>query len=227
MKVNRYRDRIKLYKKRQQIKILRKHILIELPLLLIIILLFNNYFFFFVRIEENAMQPLLQQNQLCLFNKIHYGLQKPFSFDTPENRYRMKNLRRGDVVAMQIPESKPASTIKHIFDLPLYLLTLGMVNLVPRKIIIRRIIALPGDTIAIKNKKIYINHELLKPHWKIKISGSRQAPEHISTKDNLKPVFIPAGKTFVLNDNWQYLNDSRSFGLVDLYKIEGKLNQQK
>jgi signal peptidase I len=82
------------------------------------------------------------------------------------------------------------------------------------KTLIKRVIAIPGDTIAIKDRQVILNGEPLdEPYTK---DGY--------TKTDLDEITIPQGKIFVMGDNRQNSSDSRSstVGLVDIDSVMGK-----
>lgn len=81
------------------------------------------------------------------------------------------------------------------------------------KLLIKRIIALPGDEITIRDGDVYVNGEKLKEPY---IDGSY-------TNGDVSMI-IPEGKLFVMGDNRNNSLDSRDqiLGLVDESDIVGK-----
>ncbi len=78
------------------------------------------------------------------------------------------------------------------------------------RILIKRVIAVSGDHLVIKNSKIYLNgKQLSEPYLK---------ESHFSGDQNIK---IPKGKLFVLGDNRNCSRDSRSFGCVKKEEMIG------
>ena len=81
------------------------------------------------------------------------------------------------------------------------------------KLLIKRVIATPGDEIRIKEGNVYINENLLEEDY---------IPE-VYTDGNIDMI-IPEDKMFVMGDNRNNSLDSRddSLGLVDFDTIVGK-----
>ena len=77
---------------------------------------------------------------------------------------------------------------------------------------IKRIMALPGDTIECKNNKLYINDEEFTESY---------IPETTFTED-ISRTEVPEGKMYVLGDNRTNSGDSRDIGFVDYKDIYGK-----
>ncbi|MGH9755903.1 MAG: signal peptidase I [Blastocatellia bacterium] len=98
-------------------------------------------------------------------------------------------LHRGDIVVLLYPHDQTKSYIK-------------------------RIIGLPGETIEIKDGKIYINgNQIEEPYL---------APEYASQDTMPGPVAIPPDNYFVMGDNRKNSSDSRYWGPVPRKLIYGK-----
>lgn len=78
--------------------------------------------------------------------------------------------------------------------------------------VIKRVIALPGETIEIKDGKTYINGSLLdeSAYWNDYIIG------------DMDPVTVPEDCVFVMGDNRNVSLDSRIEGPVPYYRIIGR-----
>ncbi len=86
-----------------------------------------------------------------------------------------------------------------------------------RKLIIKRVIGLPNETIKIENGDIYINNTILKQTFLFKEKS------FLNKSINTKPLKIPENYFFVLGDNRNNSNDSRAFGAVSEKSIYGKV----
>jgi len=112
---------------------------------------------------------------------------------TDKISYRFNEPRRGDVVVFKAPPDFKEEFIK-------------------------RIIALPGETISINDNKIYINGNLFEEKY---------IPSEIPTQNGSflkegQDIVLPENSYFVLGDNRPHSLDSRRFGFVTLDKITGK-----
>lgn len=82
------------------------------------------------------------------------------------------------------------------------------------KLLIKRVIGLPGDTIAIMDGKVYLNGEVYKEAY-IKDG---------TTNGYIEPYTVPEGQLFCMGDNRLVSVDSRDYrvGCVDIDSIVGK-----
>jgi signal peptidase I len=78
-------------------------------------------------------------------------------------------------------------------------------------LLIKRVIGLPGEKVEIKDGKVHINeHPIAEPYLS-------QQPQR-----NMPATVVPPDHVFVLGDNRNFSNDSRSFGPVPLDNIIGR-----
>ncbi|MEL7565011.1 MAG: signal peptidase I [Dehalobacterium sp.] len=101
--------------------------------------------------------------------------------------YRLEPPRRGDIVVFKFPLNE-------------------------KKEYIKRIIALPGETIEGKDNKILINGQKLREDY---LQNDR-------TYDDFGPVQMGQEEYYVLGDNRKDSEDSRFWGPLDGEKIRGK-----
>lgn len=82
---------------------------------------------------------------------------------------------------------------------------------------IKRIIALEGEHVEIKDGKVYVNDKELQEDY---------LPEGVTTNGERLPytnVVVPKGCIYVLGDNRGSSTDSRSFGCIPLDRVESRV----
>ncbi|HLE11872.1 MAG: signal peptidase I [Bdellovibrionales bacterium RIFOXYD12_FULL_39_22] len=194
-------------------------------ILIFFILIARSIFLEPFKIPTGSMIPSLLVGDFILVNKMAYGLKVPFSDIGNHNPVYLAFQRapsRGDVVVFKFPKDKDLNYVK-------------------------RIIGLPGDTLEIKDKTVYINdvpignteisgdafmHDMDKSlrDSNLKFFKTRTGEhEHIIQQDtdnyyqtNYPKRKIPAKKYFMMGDNRDFSFDSRFWGLVDEKLIKGR-----
>lgn len=145
------------------------------------------------KIPSGSMLPTLLIGDHLLVNKFIYGIRVPF---TGKILVPIKDPKQGDVVVFRYPKDRSIDYIK-------------------------RVIGIPGDTIEIKNKKVFINGTAIDDE-----SGHISSPSildgNVSPRDNFGPVLVPENRIFVMGDNRDNSYDSRFWGFVDQKDILGK-----
>jgi signal peptidase I len=95
----------------------------------------------------------------------------------------------------------------------------------PSKLFIKRVIALEGEKIEIRNKQVYIDDKPIQEDYKIHTDSQIfTKEEHYSEaiRDNFGPWVVPSGQLFVLGDNRDNSMDSRQWGVSSLSSVKGK-----
>lgn len=110
--------------------------------------------------------------------------------------YKTSDPERGDIIVFEFPKD-------------------------PKVDYIKRIIAAGGDSIELRNKKLFINGieqiETYTEHVTSVIMERESSP-----RDNFGPVTVPDDTVFVMGDNRDNSYDSRFWGFVEMEKIRGK-----
>lgn len=145
------------------------------------------------KIPSGSMKDTLLIGDHILVNKFIYGVKLPL---VQKTLIPIKDPRRGDIVVFKFPED-------------------------PDKDFIKRVIGIGGDTVEIRNKKVYVNGELLNHDMGIH-KDARIIPQLIQPRDNFGPVTVPEDALFVMGDNRDHSYDSRFWGFVDLEDVKGK-----
>ena len=167
-------------------------------------------------VPTGSMQPTILVGDRVFINKLSYGLKIPY---TTWHIARWGSPTHGDIVVFYSPADG--------------------------KRLIKRVIALPGDVIALYNNKVYINGNPL--DYRIMDKESRDGQKNMMSEeryiylfedllgkqhpimisdsgtpfDAFDPVVVPEDHLFVMGDNRDNSADSRFFGFVGLNQVLG------
>jgi signal peptidase I len=175
------------------------------------------------KIPSGSMEDTLHIGDHLFVNKFIYGIRIPW---TEKRVLKVRDIHRGDVVVFQCPPSALNEEER----------ARGV-----RKDFIKRAIALPGDQVAIKNKRLYINGLQQNESYVIyrdpmvipdtrgaspadfqKEWTSGELAQRSYVRDNFGPVTIPAGSYFVMGDNRDGSFDARFWGPLPNRLLKGK-----
>ena len=145
------------------------------------------------KIPSGSMKPTLQIGDHLLVNKFTYGIKIPFIGKTLVS---INDPKREDIVVFIYPVDRSKDFIK-------------------------RVVGVAGDTIEIRDKKIYLNGSPYNDGHGV-YTDRILFPASVQPRDNFGPVTVPAGHIFVMGDNRDQSYDSRFWGFVDLKDILGK-----
>lgn len=164
-------------------------------------------------VKQPSMYPTLKENQRLILSRV--------------GRTFKKMPKRGDIITFEAPSdnflteddydpSNPIAKYENekegIFEKFIYnFLEIGKVSY------IKRVIALPGEHVEIKDGGVYINGEKLEENY--------LQPGLVT--DSLGGVLtdftVPENYVFAMGDNRSQSTDCRRFGCIPLNKIEGKV----
>lgn len=177
------------------------------------------------KIPSGSMIPTLFIGDHIFVNKFSYGFKVPFTeffLDRPIFMTEQRLPARGDVIVFRYPRDESINYIK-------------------------RVVGLPGDTIAIREKVLFINDKAVEiskldePRLSagIESEDDRRVLSLFTEKleghphpvlynmgsllnSDYGPVEVPEGKILALGDNRDRSSDSRIWGFVPLENVKGK-----
>jgi len=151
------------------------------------------------KIPTGSMENNLLIGDHLLVNKFALG---PSDSRLERTVLPLGTIRRGDVVVFKYPEE-------------------------PERDFIKRVIGLPGETIELKQKKVYVNGTPLDEPYVhfLEPPGSGDSASEVTSLDvreRYGPVTVPADHYFVMGDNRDNSQDSRYWGFLPRDYVKGK-----
>lgn len=167
-------------------------------------------------VPTGSMKPTILEGDRIVINKLAYDLKVPF---TSWRLWRWASPQRGDIVVLFSPGDG--------------------------KRLVKRVIGLPGDRLALRNNRLFINEQPVTYEPLPKGAADQFRPEgprrRVLATENLGahphpvmitpdvpamrffgPIRVPPGQYFVMGDNRDESGDSRVFGFVPADSIAGR-----
>ena len=145
------------------------------------------------KIPSGSMKETLQIGDHILVSKFIYGIKLPF---VQKTIIPIKKPKKEDIIVFRYPEN-------------------------PKLDFIKRVVGVEGDVIKVRNKKLYVNDQLVDQEYAIH-TDPHIIPEVYNKRDNFGPVSVPPDALFVMGDNRDNSKDSRFWGFVNLQAVKGK-----
>jgi signal peptidase I len=151
------------------------------------------------KIPTGSMEENLLIGDHLLVNKFIFA---PAATGLEGALLPVKSINRGDVIVFKYPEE-------------------------PDRDFIKRVIGLPGETVEVREKKVYVNGTALDEpyaHYLLPVSTPSEFHEVTSfdVRERYGPVTVPAGHYFVMGDNRDNSQDSRYWGFLPRDFVKGK-----
>jgi signal peptidase I len=148
------------------------------------------------KIPTGSMENNLLIGDHLLVNKFVFG---PTLGQAEKAILPIRDIRRRDVIVFKYPDE-------------------------PDRDFIKRVIGLPGETLELRNKKVYINGQPLDEPYVHFLEPASNAQEVTSfdVRERYGPVQVPEREYFVMGDNRDNSQDSRYWGFLPRSYIKGR-----
>jgi signal peptidase I len=152
------------------------------------------------KIPTGSMEENLLIGDHLLVNKFIFG---PSASAVERAVLPMASLKRGEVVVFKYPEE-------------------------PDRDFIKRVIGLPGETVELREKKVYINGTPLNEPYVHFLAPPRVGGTEFNevtsydVRERYGPVTVPPNQYFVMGDNRDNSQDSRYWGFLPRELVKGK-----
>ena len=149
------------------------------------------------KIPTGSMENNLLIGDHLLVNKFIFG---PTPLALGRAVLPVRSIRRGDIVVFKYPDE-------------------------PDRDFIKRVIGLPGETIELRNKKVFVNGRPFDEsyvHFLTPPSNDYQEVTSYDVRERFGPVTVPAAQYFVMGDNRDNSQDSRYWGFLPRGYVKGK-----
>jgi signal peptidase I len=147
------------------------------------------------KIPTASMENNLLVGDHLLVNKSVFG---PTANPVLRSILPVRDIRRGDVVVFKYPDE-------------------------PERDFIKRVVGLPGDTVELRNKKVFINGQPLdEPYVHFLEPATEGEVTSFDVRERYGPVTVPVRQYFVMGDNRDNSQDSRYWGFLPREYIKGR-----
>jgi len=147
-------------------------------------------------VPSGSMLPTIQIGDHLFVNKLAYGFKVPF---VGYELAHWDSVDRNEIIVFLSPQENPQGGSR--IDL------------------IKRVVAIGGDTLEIRGKKVFVNGERL-ADAEAYFADNRYSS--IPNRDDFGPVKIPKGKLFMMGDNRDHSHDSRFWGFANEADVKGR-----
>jgi signal peptidase I len=148
------------------------------------------------KIPTSSMEPNLLVGDHLLVNKFAFA---PTATGAERAVLPLRDIRRGDVVVFKYPED-------------------------PERDFIKRVIGLPGETLELRSRQIFINGTPIAEayaHYMFPVNGASEGAS-FDVRERYGPVTVPEGQLFVMGDNRDNSQDSRYWGFLPRHYVKGR-----
>lgn len=202
--------------------------LISIAAALLLVFFVRSSFYESYKIPSGSMIPTILIGDHVFVNKFAYRFNLPFSeyFGKPIRLFERAGPKRGDIVVFESPRNPEINYIK-------------------------RVIGVPGDSVRVRDRKLYVNDVLMAASpatedeakrifsdlrdprlgenemqvFREKLDGEDHwifLDRNNFVSESFGPYPVPEGKIFVMGDNRDFSDDSRFIGAIPIDSVRGR-----
>jgi len=223
-----------------------KNLVREWAPVIVAVLLIRSFVVEAFMVPTGSMLNTILIGDMMLVNKFVYGAKVPF---TDRTIIPVSSPKRGDIIIFRFPlDPDVPEGASRIFPAKLPLLPLfwsktkGFFQWYTPLALIKRCVAVAGDTVEYRSKQLYVNGQLQEEpyarHTDARMLGGLPGLNDFQrrweersffrtelspyVRDQFGPVVVPPGCIFVMGDNRDNSEDARFFGPLELRHVRGK-----
>src|SRR5438067_1460975 len=150
----------------------------SLAFTIIFVLIFTSYIAQATQVPTESMKPTILVGHHFFLDKIAFPANYP---EVIRPYLPHRSIKRLDIIAFKSPTDGNIPFVK-------------------------RVIGLPGESVEVRSKSVYINGNKLDEPYKIHVDSTTYSadpwtPEELRIRDNYGPVTVPSDNYFVMGDN--------------------------
>lgn len=186
------------------------HNLVLLVQIVVLVIVIRTFLVATFVITSGSMEKTLLEGDFLIVNRAALGPRVPF---TDWRLPGYSEPRRGNVLVFDPPHEEDLTVVK-------------------------RLVGMPGDTLEMRDRALYLNGEAMEEpyavhageadvysadmRWQLRHLLGGPRADYRPTRDNWGPIVVPEGRYFMLGDNRDSSLDSRFWGFLERWRLEGR-----
>lgn len=226
------------YRDRKQAVAKRKKVIIKVLILVFVFQILSTVAFSTIKMNSISMEPSLEKGSFLVYSPLTFG----FKLGLLNSSLKEINPpARGNLIVFTPPYNKSTSGFFSLINPVIKFLSFGKLDLNrigsdnwENQYLLKRIIAIPGDTLKVKNFTAFIKagdsgyflseFEVIESDYDIAVGILPEGwDDSIPFSGNMTEFKLGKDQYFVMGDNRMQSSDSTNWGILDRGDIKGKV----